>query len=54
MYHLTNSSNVQAICKKMIEFLDQMKETQKKRDLAMKILQLAEKYPLLIFKIILM
>lgn len=43
MYHLANPSNVQAICKKMIEFLDHTKENQKK-DLAMKILKLAEKY----------
>lgn len=45
MYHLANAANVQAICKKMTEFLDQVKDNLKKKDLAEKIFQLAEKYP---------
>lgn len=45
MYHLANAANVQALCKKMAEFLQQIKDNQKKKDLADKILQLAEKYP---------
>lgn len=43
MHHLANPANAQAITKKMIEFLDQIKGN-KVRDLVEKILQLAEKY----------
>lgn len=45
MYHLANTANVQAISKKMIEFLDQIKGDNKKKDLIDKILHLAEVYP---------
>lgn len=45
MYHLANTANVQAISKKMIEFLDQIKGDNKKKDLIDKILHLAEMYP---------
>ncbi|XP_055948824.1 AP-4 complex subunit epsilon-1-like [Argiope bruennichi] len=44
LFHLANPSNVQAICKKLMEFLTSSTKVDKKKELAMKILQLSEKF----------
>ncbi|GBN61465.1 AP-4 complex subunit epsilon [Araneus ventricosus] len=44
LFHLANPSNVQAICKKLMEFLIASTNVDKKKELALKILQLSEKF----------
>lgn len=47
LFHLANPSNVQAICKKLMEFLTKTTNPDKKKELALKVLQLATLYPFL-------
>ncbi|GIY74960.1 AP-4 complex subunit epsilon-1 [Caerostris darwini] len=44
LFHLANPSNVQAICKKLMEFLIATTSIDKKRELALKVLQLTQKF----------
>ncbi|GIX70083.1 AP-4 complex subunit epsilon-1 [Caerostris extrusa] len=44
LFHLANPSNVQAICKKLMEFLIATTSIDKKRELALKVLQLTQRF----------
>lgn len=44
LFHLANPSNVQAICKKLLEFLVTTSNDDKKKELSLKVLQLALKF----------